>query len=156
MTQVYGRLWRGSRLWASLAVVACAAAAAGGCGGDEEKSSSPVSTAEQAAAPEGAADPRSAIQAWFTAKRLGKGDAGCALESDDYQTQQYGSPGQPCLDDEANKQPQTVWAEQIRIVSLKDSGDSALATVEPNAGTAARAQIGLVKTGGGWLVDTFR
>lgn len=141
----------------SLVVLAGAAAVAmAGCGGDKEQPAGASSTGEQATAQKGASDPRAAIQEWFTAKRLGEAEAGCALETENFQTLQYDAPGQPCLDDAANKQPQAVWAETIKIVSLEESADSALATIQPNAGSAAEAQVGLVKADGAWLIDTFR
>jgi hypothetical protein len=130
------------------------------CGGDDKSSSggggSSSDSTAAAGAPKGAADARAAIQAYFTAKRLGQAEQGCALESERYQTDHYGGVGEPCLQDLANKQPQAVWAEQTKIVAFQETADTATATIEPNAGSPAQATVTLVKSDGGWLVDTLQ
>jgi hypothetical protein len=124
------------------------------CGGSDDGGTTTGDAAKPAET--GAATPEAAIQQYFTAKRLGKAADGCALETEKYQTAQYGSAGQACLDDQANKSPQAVWADTTKIVSIDKSGESATATIQPNAGTPAEARITLVRTGGGWLVDSLQ
>lgn len=80
----------------------------------------------------------------------------CGLESEAFQTLKYDSPGKACLEEEANNRPQPVWAEKVKIVTLEKSGDSANATIEPNAGTNARAQITLSRSDGAWIIDALR
>ena len=49
--------------------------------------------------------------------------------------------------------PQPVWAEKVKVTELSESGDSASATIQPNAGSDAPATINLVREKGLWLVD---
>jgi hypothetical protein len=132
------------------------AVALGSCGGSDGGDDTRKSGGGAKAAPKGAPTPTAAVQAYFTAKRLGKAADGCALETENYQTVHYGSVGQACLDDAGNKMPQAVWAAETKIVNIDESGDSATATIQPNAGSDAQAQMGLVRVDGGWLVDTLR
>lgn len=139
------------------AALAAAVALPAGCGDDAQDRTADTATATApAGATRGAADPRSAIQQWFTAKRHAWAGAGCALETDRFQAEQYGGTGEACRNDEGNRTHQTVRARTIRVVSLERSGSTALATIEPNAGSSARARIGLVQTDGRWLVDSLR
>lgn len=107
-------------------------------------------------APKGAPSPREAITQFFEAKRTGNTEYGCSLESKDFQIAQYGSAGQACLNNEANKNPQKVWAEEIKIEKLEEAPDSAAGTIRPNAGSDTPAEITLVRGEGGWLVNSLR
>src|SRR5687768_4276528 len=131
-----------------------AALALAGCGKKQENTQTmPV---EGPGAPVGAANPRAAIDEFFAAKRTGDTKAGCALESEDFQIAQYGSAGQACLDEPANKKPQAVWAEEIKVDKLEEAQDSAAATIRPNAGSDTPAEITLVRGEGGWLINRLR
>jgi hypothetical protein len=141
---------------ANCAAVLVAAAALAACGGGSDGDSSSGDAAKPAAAAKGAPTAEAAVQQYFTAKRTGDAAAGCALETEKYQTQQYGSAGQACLDDQANQMPQAVWAEETKIVKIDESGDSATAVIQPNAGSDAEAQMALVRVDGGWLVDLLQ
>lgn len=132
-----------------------AALALGACGGkkSEPPSKMPV---EGPGAPKGASSPREAIQQFFDAKRTGNAELGCSLESEDFQISQYKLAGQACLANVANKRPQPVWAEDIKIDKLDEAPDSAAARIRPNAGSDAPAEITLVRGEGGWLVNSLR
>ena len=109
-----------------------------------------------AGAPKGAPSPRAAIVDFFEAKRTGDTRRGCELESEDFQKAQYGSAGQACLDNLANKQAQRVWAEEIKIDDLDEAPDSAAAKIRPNSGSDAPAEVTLVRGEGGWLIHSLR
>jgi hypothetical protein len=128
-----------------------------GCGGgSKQQMQTRTQPVEGPGAPKGASSPRAAIVEFFAAKRTGDAEAGCSLESEDFQIAQYGSAGQACLDNEANKSPQKVWAEEIKIDKLEETQDSAAATIRPNAGSNTPAEITLVRGKGGWLVNRLR
>ena len=136
------------------AICLIAVLALAGCGKKEEDPRTvPV---EGPGAPVGASNPRAAIDEFFAAKRTGDTAAGCALESEDFQISQYGSAGQACLDNLANKQPQKVWAVEIKVDKLDEAEDSAAAIIRPNAGSDTPAEITLVRGKGGWLVNRLR
>ena len=149
------RLIRRASCTTTVLVLAATLAACGGSDGDSGDKPRGDAVPQSEAAPKGAATPDAAVKEYFTAKRLGNAADGCALESENYQTQHYGSAGQACLDDQANKMAQAVWAEDTKIVSIEEAGDSATAVVQPNAGSDAQAQVGLVRVDGKWLVDTL-
>ena len=131
------------------------ALALGACG--SSKSESPAKMpVEGPGAPKGAASPRTAIIEFFDAKRTGDTERGCSLESKDFQIAQYKQAGQACLDNLANKQPQPVWANPVKIDKLDEAPDSAAARIRPNAGSDAPAEITLVRGEGGWLVNSLR
>jgi hypothetical protein len=130
----------GNVLVSFLAVLALAGGLTS-CGGDGEGSASLT--------------PEQTIDAWFEAARLGEAADKCELETERYMTEQYGGPGDPCLEDAANTAAQPVWAEHIVIVDSETSGDFATVTVQPNAGTDATATVGLIKVDGTWMIDSF-
>ena len=107
-------------------------------------------------APTGAPDPETAIRDFFAAKRNGDAQRGCELESEDFQKAQYGSAGQACLNNLANKQAQKVWREEIKIDDLDEAPDSAAAKIRPNSGSDTPAEITLVRGEGGWLINSLR
>jgi hypothetical protein len=152
-----GRSHRGGAL--AIAAVAAVAAALGAtaCGGSsagkEDPAKMPVTGP---GAPQGAATPEAAIREFFAAKREGDAARGCSLESEDFQKAQYGSAGQACLDNLANKQQQKVWREEIKIDDLDEAPDSAAARIRPNSGSTTPAEITLVRGEGGWLVNSLR
>lgn len=125
------------------------------CGGKKEQdpAKQPVTGP---GAPKGAPSPRAAIEGFFDAKRTGDTERGCSLESEDFQKAQYGSAGQACLNNLANKQPQKVWAEDVKIDELDEAPDSAAAKIRPNSGSDTPAEITLVRGQGGWLVNSLR
>lgn len=104
---------------------------------------------------EPATSPETVIQDYFAAQRVGDAAAICAFEDDAYETFKYGEPGQPCLDDAANNQAQPVWADPVVVVSLDQSGSTATAVLEPNAGSPAQATMTLTAVDGEWLVTAF-
>ena len=132
-------------------VAALALSACGGGSGRPE-----VVPVEGPGAPKGASSPRAAITEFFDAKRTGATEAGCALESEDFQIAQYKAAGEACLKSSVNQQPQKVWAEVIKIDKLDEAPDSAAATIRPNAGSDTPAEITLVRGKGGWLVNSLR
>ena len=132
-----------------------ASLALGACGSEKPKTPAEV-PAEGPGAPKGAASPRTAIIEFFDAKRTGYTERGCSLESKDFQIAQYKQAGQACLDNLANKQPQKVWAKEIKIDKLDEAPDSAAARIRPNAGSDTPAEITLVRGEGGWLVNSLR
>ena len=147
------------RSFVALLVSLAFAAALGACGGDDEDSdaASTEVTPAAGAKTDQRPDPRAAIQEYFTAQRLGQAEKICGFEDDAYQTLKYDTPGQACLDDEANNRPQPVWANPVKIVALKESSeDGVVATLEPNAGTRDRAQIALTLTDGQWKVTALQ
>ena len=123
-------------------VLAVSFAACGGADGGSD-SSAPIATVEDT------------IDAWFAASRAGVPADKCKIETDRYKTEQYGGPGRPCLQDDANNMKQSVWAANIKIVGIEEAGDTATATVKPNAATDATATVGLTKVDGVWMVDSF-
>jgi hypothetical protein len=136
---------------------ACVAALALSACGSSSKSEPPgKQPAQGPGAPKGAPTPREAIIQFFEAKRVGNAELGCSLESKDFQIAQYKQAGQACLDNLANKQPQTVWAKKIKIDKLDEAPNSAAATIRPNAGSDTPAEITLVHGEGGWLVNSLR
>ena len=132
------------------------ALALGACGKKQEEPPGKIPVPEGPGSPKGASTPREAITQFFEAKRVGNAELGCSLESKDFQIAQYKSAGQACLDNLANKQPQTVWAEEIKIDKLDEAPDSAAARIRPNAGSDTPAEITLVRGDGGWLVNSLR
>jgi len=137
-----------------LAIVAVAIATLGvtACGDDD--STTDTAASDQAAPAAAAPTPEQTVEAWFTAARLGEAADKCELETERYMTEQYGGPGDPCLEDAANTQPQPVWAEEIVIVDSQTSGEIATVTVQPNAGNDATATVGLTKVEGIWMIDS--
>ena len=125
------------------------------CGGSkkEDPAKMPVTGP---GAPVGAPSPEAAIRDVFAAKRSGDTKRGCELESEDFQKAQYGSAGQACLNNLANKQPQMVWRENVKIVDLDKAPDSAAAKIRPNSGSNTPAEITLVRGKGGWLINSLR
>jgi len=135
------------------------AVALGACGGDDENSDgqSGEATTSPGAETDQRPDPRAAIEEYFSAQRLGQAEKICGFEDDAYQALKYDTPGQACLDEEANNRPQPVWANPVKIVAVeKSSDDGVVATIEPNAGTRDRAQIALTLTDGQWKVTAFQ
>ena len=126
------------------------------CGGGSKKEDPATMPVTGPGAPKGAPNPRAAIVDFFAAKREGDTERGCSLESEDFQKAQYGSAGQACLDNLANKQAQKVWAEKIKIDDLDEAPDSAAAKIRPNSGSDTPAEITLVRGEGGWLVNSLR
>ena len=126
------------------------------CGGGTKKEDPATMPVTGPGAPKGAPTPEAAIRDFFAAKREGDVEGGCSLESEDYQKAQYGSAGQACLDNLANKQPQKVWREQIKIDELDKAPDSAAAKIRPTSGSNTPAEITLVRGEGGWLVNSLR
>jgi hypothetical protein len=143
---------RGGAAAAAL-VAALALAACGGGSSKEDPAKMPVTGP---GAPKGAPNPRAAIVDFFAAKREGDTRRGCELESEDFQKAQYGSAGQACLNNLANKQPQKVWREKVKIDELDEAPDSAAAKIRPNSGSNTPAEITLVRGEGGWLVNSLR
>lgn len=142
------------RLCVPAAIVA--ALALGACGSSSKSEPPGKLPAEGPGAPKGAPSPREAIVQFFDAKRTGNAELGCSLESKDFQIAQYKQAGQACLDNLANKKPQTVWAEEIKIDKLDEAPDSAAARIRPNKGSDTPAEITLVRGEGGWLVNSLR
>ena len=139
----------------TLAAAALAAAlAVAGCGQKQEKTETLPVTGP--GAPTWAPTPRDAIVQFFDAKRSGSTEAGCALESEDFQKAQYNGTGEACLKSSVNQHPQEVWAEDIKIDKLDEAPDSAAAKIRPNAGSDTPAEITLVRGEGGWLVNSLR
>jgi hypothetical protein len=128
--------------------------ALGACGKKEEDPAKLPVTGP--GAPVGAPDPEAAIRDFFAAKRSGDTRRGCELESEDFQKAQYGSAGQACLNNLANKQPQKVWRATIKIDKLDKAPDSAAAKIRPNSGSNTPAEITLVRGEGGWLINSLR
>ena len=148
-----------SRTFRALLASFVLAATLGACGGDDENSDARSGNAETAgdAKTDRRPDPRAAIQDYFTAQRLGQAKKICGFEDNAYQATKYDTAGKACLDDEGNNRPQAVWADPVKIVSLKKtSADGVVATIEPNAGTPHRAQIALTLADGKWKVIAFR
>ena len=141
------------RVGATVAAVFAAALLAA-CGSSQEDPAKMPVTGP--GAPTGAPDPEAAIRDFFTAKREGDTNRGCALESEDFQKAQYGSAGQACLNNLANKQPQKVWRATIKIDKLDKAPDSASAQIRPNSGSETPAEITLVRGEGGWLINSLR
>ena len=106
--------------------------------------------------PKGAPSPRAAIVGFFEAKRTGATEAGCNLESKDFQIAQYQSSGDACMKSSVNQQPQKVWAPVVKIDKLEEAPDSASARIRPNNGSDTPAEITLVRGEGGWLVNSLR
>ena len=102
------------------------------------------------------ASPEDTIDAWFAAARVGDAVDKCRIETDRYQSEQYGGPGRPCLQDAANQKPQKVWATDVKIVESLVGEDQATVTVQPIAGTDDVAGINLTKVDGVWMIDSFR
>src|SRR5215213_2911975 len=146
---------RRARFVAALIATLLVALPLGACGKKKEPPPGEV-PAGGPGAPKGAPSPREAIVDFFEAKRTGNTEYGCSLESKDFQIAQYGSAGQACLHNEANLNPQKVWAEEIKIDKLEEAPDSAAATIRPNAGSNTPAEITLVHGDGGWLVNSLR
>ena len=139
---------------ACLVAALVAALAFGACG--SKKSEPQTVPVEGPGAPKGADSPRAAINQFFEAKRTGNTELGCSLESKDFQIAQYQGAGEACLKSSVNQQPQTVWAEEIKIDKLDEAPDSAAAKIRPNKGSDTPAEITLVRGEGGWLVNSLR
>ena len=142
------------RTAATAALLAVLAFALPACGKKQEDPAKAPVTGP--GAPTGAPSPRAAIIEFFAAKRTGDTRRGCELESEDFQKAQYGSAGQACLDNLANKQAQKVWAEEIKIDELDEAPDSAAAKIRPNSGSNTPAEVTLVRGEGGWLIHSLR
>ena len=140
---------------ACLVAALVAALALGACGKQKETNPA-VLPASGPGVPKGAPTARQAIIGFFAAKRLGETEKGCNLESKDFQVAQYNGVGPACMKSSVNQQPQTVWAEEIKIDKLEEAPDSAAAKIRPNAGSDTPAEITLVRGDGGWLVNSLR
>ena len=140
----------------SLIAAIVAALALSACGSSKKSEPPGKMPAQGPGSPKGAPNPRAAILQFFEAKRVGNAQLGCSLESKDFQIAQYKQAGQACLDNLANKKPQTVWADPVKIDKLDEAPDSASARIRPNAGSDTPAEITLVRGEGGWLVNSLR
>ena len=140
---------------ACLVAALVAALALGACGKKKETNPA-VLPASGPGVPKGAPTPRQAIVGFFAAKRAGNTEAGCNLESKDFQVAQYNGVGPACMRASVNLHPQKVWAEEIKIDKLDQAPDSAAAKIRPNAGSETPAEITLVRGDGGWLVNSLR
>ena len=127
----------------------------GACGGSSKEDPAKIPVTGPGA-PTGAPNPEAAIRAFFAAKREGDTRRGCELESEDFQKAQYGSAGQACLNNLANKHAQKVWRVNIKIDDLDEAPDSAAAKIRPNSGSNTPAEITLVRGEGGWLINSLR
>lgn len=143
------------RIAAAGAALAAALALAA-CGGGSEKEDPAKLPVTGPGAPKGAPNPKLAITEFFAAKREGDVERGCSLESEDFQKAQYGSAGQACLNNLANKQPQKVWRQTVKIDELDEAPDSAAAKIRPTSGSNTPAEITLVRGEGGWLINSLR
>ena len=141
---------------AGLVVAALVVALSFGACGKKKETNPAVLPAEGPGVPKGAPSPRAAIIGFFEAKRLGETEAGCNLESKDFQVAQYNGVGPACMRASTNQHPQKVWAEEIKIDKLDEAPDSAAAKIRPNAGSDTPAEITLVRGEGGWLVNSLR
>jgi hypothetical protein len=141
---------------AGLVMAALVVALAFGACGKKKETNPAVLPAKGEGVPKGAPSPRAAIVGFFEAKRLGETEAGCNLESKDFQVAQYNGVGPACMRASVNQQPQKVWAEEIKIDKLDEAPDSAAARIRPNAGNDTPAEITLVRGKGGWLINSLR
>lgn len=101
------------------------------------------------------AEAEAAIQAYFDAMREGDTETICALEEDFWKQTKYDS-AEACLDDAANNQPQSVWAEDVTVVEIVDNGTNVTAVIEPNVSSPAQAQIVLAEVAGRWQVTSLQ
>ena len=141
---------------AGLVMAALVVALSFGACGKKKETNPAVLPAKGEGVPKGAPSPRAAIVGFFEAKRLGETEAGCNLESKDFQVAQYNGVGPACMRASVNQHPQKVWAEEIKIDKLDEAPDSAAAKIRPNAGSDTPAEITLVRGEGGWLVNSLR